>query len=360
MLDDSWDSTASPDVKKKVGGLGTRNNKSNKYDFPSPAGKRGGSLEASQEFDADLLFSPTNSQGSPAATPGDYRNKSYNFDDSPKKTTSDYLSNFVLESNDLEDSILGGLLGGGARKSAPQPVARQRSPQPKLDPLETSDSSPAVRTRISPRRSNSSPPKSQIFRPTSFRGSSPADMEISTNDFDADDDFPISPAFGVKPQSQASVTFKAPAASFDAPMLSGLSSGKGRLAQPSFDVSQDPGFLEELTKPEDMKPPAPRRFTDGLVRPSTSHGLSEALPPAVPASKLTTTPRETFTPRDSFFPAAASVPAPIAALPAATSPDSAGDNDSKDKDQDKEEEPTRGLAFIPSFMEPGRQTRRRR
>jgi hypothetical protein len=349
-MDDSWDSASSPDIKKKTSSFGGKSNRSSarsgKYDFPSPAAsRRGGNLDESKEFDADILFSPTNSQGSPSATPGDYRNKSYNFDDSPKKATGDYLSNFVLESNELDDSILGGLLGGGAKKPAsvsaslPATLPRQRSPQGKLDPIDASDAVPVRASRQSPRRSTVSPPKS--FKASSFRGSSPAD----TGDFDADDDFPISPAFGVKP-AQSTVTFKAPSTSFDAPMLSTLGASKGRVPQPSFDVSHDPSFLEELSKPDEVKPPLIKRFTDGLTRPSTSHGLSsETLPPAVPASKLNTTPRENLTPRESFFPAAAtSAPEPApAAAPAA----------------DKEDDNV-GLAFIPSFMEPGRQNRRRR
>jgi hypothetical protein len=343
MLDDSWDSASSPDVKKKsssnkgqkLSSLGS------KYDFPAPASTKRGSLEDSREFDADLLFSPTNSQGSPVGTPVDYKNRSYNFDDSPKKATADYLSNFVLESNELEDSILGGLLGGGAKKPAAvatRPVMpRQRSPQSKLDPIDTSDASSTVRTRQSPRRT-STPPKT--FKASNFRNS-PADLNTSAGDFDGDDDFPISPAFGVKRHTsnessdQPTVTFKVPTSSFDSGFLPGHNRGKQRQAMPSFDASHDPGFLEELKKPEESRlAPAPtlKRFTDGLVRPGTSHGVpSEPLPPAPQA-----------TPRSA--PAASDNEAGEAAQGA-----------NADKDDDNA-----GLAFIPSFMEPGRQNRRRR
>ena len=357
-MDDSWDSASSPDVKKKSYG---KSKLSSLGGIPpvSPRRSKGGAgLDESREFDPDLLFSPTNSQGSPAGTPIDYKKNLYNFDDSPKKSNTDYLSNFVLESNELEDSILGGLLGGGAKKSnntASRPVVtRQRSPQAKLEPIDTSDNTAgSIRSR-SPRKS-SSPPKSH--RQSSFR-SSPSDMNTSTfNEFDDDDDFPIAPAFGVKrassDASEPQVSFNIPASTFDPAMVP--SRGKGRQAQPSFDASQDLSFLNEIQNDEVKLAPAPgvKRFTDGLVRPGTSSSVAST-EPYFP-SALQTTPRS-MEKKDmggsgqgntGSFGGSGTTTAGVAAAGAVSG------------EEDKEDD-SAGLAFIPSFMEPGRQNRRRR
>lgn len=364
MLDDSWDSASSPDVKKKTFGGGRNNKQDSKYNFPAPTNNKSNKYN-DDSFDKDVMFSPTNSQGSPDGTPKDYKNRSYNFDDSPTKdSNADYLANFVTESADLEDSILGELLGGGKKNAKPltrPALTKSRSPQPKhLEPIDTADSpdkipigmgSKSQKSKPSPRRTLS-PAKS--FKSSNYRSNSPPSAEEmsrhnSENTFDDDgSDFPISPAFGAKQRQNSAESTggaapfggskrNAPAvqSSFDAAAFNPGGGLQRRHAQPSFDATHDQDFLNEINNSVDLdsKPssivsssvPAIKKFTDGLVRPKTSVGVAaEHLPPA---EKVAEYPTET------------------------TSGKSAG------KD---EEGTTTGLAFIPSFMEPGRQTRRRR
>eukprot|EP01032_Pedospumella_encystans_P003090 gene3090-3640_t len=95
MLDDSWDSASSPDVKKKTFTSKSNNQKlgsmDSKYNFPAPTSTKRPTYN-DDSYDNDILFSPTNSQGSPSASPVDYKNRSYNFADSPAKdANADYL-----------------------------------------------------------------------------------------------------------------------------------------------------------------------------------------------------------------------------------------------------------------------------
>lgn len=363
MLDDSWDSGSSPDVKKKSSFGGGSKKQDNKYNFPAPTGSKNRYNDDS--FDKDVMFSPTNSQGSPDGTPRDFKNNSYNFDDSPSKdANADYLANFVTDSADLEDSILGELLGGGKKAAKPvsrQTVSKPRSPQSKLQPIESMDSpeksppgpaSKSQKSKASPRRTLS-PTKS--FKSSNYRSTSPSTGEMSMHNSDSnfDDeasDFPISPAFGVKRQNSAESTNSfapsgakrnAPPAqsSFDAAYNSGgLGRQSARVPQPSFDATHDHNFLDEMNnsmedeqRPSTSVPPI-KKFTDGLIRPKSSAGVAEHLPPAEkPVEKSTDYAAES----------------------------SSGKSAGKDKEKEDGGETT-GLAFIPSFMEPGRQTRRRR
>lgn len=364
MLDDSWDSASSPDVKKKTYGGGPNKNQKqdSKYNFPAPTNNK--TKYNDDSFDKDVMFSPTNSQGSPDGTPRDYKNRSYNFDDSPSKdANADYLANFVTESADLEDSILGELLGGGkkATKPASRPtISKSRSPQPsKLEPIDTMDSPEKIPTgaanksqksKPSPRRALS-PAKS--FKSSNYRSTSPpstGEMSRHNSESNFDDDagdFPISPAFGVKRQTSAESSGGAPfgakrnppavQSSFDAAYNAG---GLGRRhAQPSFDATHDQDFLNEINKANEEEQklasvPAIKKFTDGLVRPKTSAGVAaEHLPPAE------------------------KVPEKVANTMSSTD---YGTEGASGKSAGKEDSGDTRLAFIPSFMEPGRQTRRRR
>lgn len=364
MLDDSWDSASSPDVKKKSA-IPSKNQKlgsvDTKYSFPAPTNTKRATYN-DDSFDNDILFSPTNSQGSPSGSP-DYKNRLYNYADSPAKNANDdYLANFVTESADLEDSILGGLLGGGKKtvRPAPAAVVKPRSPQSKLEPIDanssdyssynnsekdyptrdfTSAKAPQT-SKASPRRS--SPPKS--YKASTFRSTSPTgDLKPIMSDDDSD--FPISPAFGMKRQNSAAEgmddkNFGAKRAepvksSFDGYPGSGFSSpGQKTRAQPSFDVTNDAGFLASLERDDELKAsgiPVVKKFTDGL-RPKTSTGR-DALPPAGATSGFGGN---------------------VSGNDALTAPKSA------DKEDDKEKDDTAGLAFIPSFLERGGQSRRRR
>jgi hypothetical protein len=119
----------------------------------------------SQGFDTDLLFSSASESNSPA---GDRRKdkkpKEFNLDENvlgTQKPTGNYLANFVNNSQELEDSILGELLGGfsggGGKKSESKlPPAssytadnnintiRESYNSSKLDPVDSSyDKSPS-------------------------------------------------------------------------------------------------------------------------------------------------------------------------------------------------------------------------
>lgn len=118
-------------------------------------------------IDKDLLFSPSNSENnsninSPAAD--NPSNKNNKYDDSfifanqaSKPTTENYLSNLISNSGDLEDSILGGLMGGPKKSVRPptaEPISsinkstRASQVQHKLEPLEhDSGSSPSPTNR---------------------------------------------------------------------------------------------------------------------------------------------------------------------------------------------------------------------
>lgn len=368
MLDDSWDSASSPDVKKKSSAP-NRNQKfgsmDSKYNFPAPAATKRSSYK-DDSYDNDILFSPTNSQGSPSGSPMDYKNRSYNFNDSPSKdANADYLANFVTESADLEDSILGGLLGGGKKAFSRPAVSKPRSPQSKLEPIDANSSDNSSynndyssahtpnktqqATKISPRRA--SPPKS--YKSSNYRSTSPS--ELNPIQSDDDSDFPISPAFGMKRHtSMEDIEGKATAASkriepvqssFDTYTSSFASPGKKNRAQPSFDVTNDAGFLASLEREDELNAsidiPVVKKFTDGLVRPKTSVGR-DALPPASSAS------------------AASQVQRPATSDVSGRGAPVSGKMAEKDENKDKDNDDTAGLAFIPSFLEPGRQTRRRR
>ena len=105
-------------------------------------------------IDKDLLFSPSNSENNSnlnsPATAENPTNK-YKYDDSfifsnqNKPTTENYLSNLISNSGDLEDSILGGLMGGPKKSVRPpttEPISsinkstRSAQVQLKLEPLE--------------------------------------------------------------------------------------------------------------------------------------------------------------------------------------------------------------------------------
>lgn len=102
-------------------------------------------------IDKDLLFSPSNSENNSNANSPDNPTNKYKYDDSfifanqSKPTTENYLSNLISNSGDLEDSILGGLMGGPKKSVRPpttEPISsinkstRSAQVQLKLEPLE--------------------------------------------------------------------------------------------------------------------------------------------------------------------------------------------------------------------------------
>lgn len=105
-------------------------------------------------IDKDLLFSPSNSENnsnvnSPATAENPANKNKYDdsfiFSNQNKPTTENYLSNLISNSGDLEDSILGGLMGGPKKSVRPpttEPISsinkstRSAQVQLKLEPLE--------------------------------------------------------------------------------------------------------------------------------------------------------------------------------------------------------------------------------
>lgn len=160
-MEDSFDSSydfskpkkKSPRGKDKRSNSNSNSNK-DKYDFPAPINTRSVksknySEDSNSGIDKDILFSPTGSEDfdSPIAdkSKGKYKSK-FDFDEptvtATTKPTSDYLSNFANTSGDLEDSILGELLGGPKKTKIPtsSPVSAtnksNRPVQMKLDPID--------------------------------------------------------------------------------------------------------------------------------------------------------------------------------------------------------------------------------
>lgn len=153
MWDDSYDSFPSPDSsdKKKTGGVASLK------DLPDPISRKNSMGAKKSSMDIDMLFSESgsasenNSPISKRSEKQEKRNYSYPFEDAPKK--DDYLSNFAAESGDLEDSILGELLGGPKKSSVGGRRNTEKKSPGKLDPLTTD----LPNSKISPRRTNSSP-----------------------------------------------------------------------------------------------------------------------------------------------------------------------------------------------------------
>ncbi len=201
MEDDSWEESLSPDYSKKnkqnvskksyspPAGSSITNQKlaslDNKYKFSSTTPTKSIKKTYSDDsIDKDILFSPTQTN-SESGTPANSR-KYHNFDDSmTPKETGDYLSNFVNTSGDLEDSILGELLGGNKRIVKPPSGSHSASTkssraQMKLEPLESAEKlrSPIDTNRNDSKGKRSSSPTQQSpLPPSASRGgrmSSPA------------------------------------------------------------------------------------------------------------------------------------------------------------------------------------------
>jgi hypothetical protein len=357
MLSDSLDD--SPVDNKR----GYKNQKlssmDSKYYFPSPSTNK-----KSHNDEIDALFSPSNSsQGSPVA---DARNRSYNFNDSPTKdSNADYLANFVTESADLEDSILGELLGGGKKKTSVSLGARAptlskgRPTQAKLDPMEpnaeqSSTTNDNFGSGFLGKSSRASPPN-----PNGFTGIGSVARQNSANnesDFaeDESNDFPVSPPKRRDIPSSSST---------GAASLSGK-----RNAGPSIDGSFDSDFAD--TNKTDgfgitASAPAPMR----RAQPSFDAGHDfnggglEDDPMAAGGLGRSNSSNNNYNNTSSSFTYNPSGSGGGIGMSMGMGMDTTG-NSSKggggDKDKEKDEDAGGGLGFIPSFMEPGRQNRRRR
>jgi len=201
MLDDSWDSLSSkvsdqPKPSKfaskddKASKAKSTSVKDDKYNFPSAGLFSSNKQSSTKNFgnnkslrgdyldnsdDHDILFSPASSASQLSLPSSPIDKKPSAFDDLPRKDTKSYLSHFITDSADLEDSILGELLGGGKSRTNPSlsnvPKPPNLNPstsnqqrgstvQQKLYPLEA-DRSPSEKTGLKGSR-NRSPPQAQI------------------------------------------------------------------------------------------------------------------------------------------------------------------------------------------------------
>lgn len=259
-----------------------------KYNFPSTTPtKRGGSGRVDQlesSFDKDLLFSPTNSM-SESGTPVEQK-KTYNYgleDSLPAANKKDYLANISHNSADLEDSILGELLGGpsgGSKKVKTGSVSlgskKKTNTNTRLEPVETSSTFRSDNLGVKPSlfQRNGSPSKSNsaddhsLDMLSSPLSSSRKPVYNSEDDWDASDDnnSPVSSNKGVKnstdrAKSNSPYTFGSTqsggvaasdaAGSSSSGAQSGLDASKGSTVDKSKDTDTDvdmggfvPSFLE--------------------------------------------------------------------------------------------------------------------
>lgn len=179
MLDDSWDDSLSSfkvsdqpkppskydakDGKAKANAAKDDKTKptsvkDDKYNFPSAGlfssnkqqssvknfgggssrSSRGNYLDDSDDHDG--LFSPASSASQLSLPSSPVDKKPFAFEELPVKDTKSYLSNFITDSADLEDSILGELLGGGKSKTNPSSSSSVPKP-PNLNSSNHSSSS---------------------------------------------------------------------------------------------------------------------------------------------------------------------------------------------------------------------------
>jgi hypothetical protein len=376
MWDDSYDSYSSPEAAKSKGkGLYS---------------KKSSNATSNKGFqkDLDMLFSPSGDSLPPseANSPDErYEKRTYKdpyaFDDVNRAKPEHYLSNFAANSGDLEDSILGELLGGGSKK--PPPVSttttttittskdkvekggRKLSPAGKLEPLDTNTFS----TVRSP-RATSSPKLAALKSSSSSHGGGAATTTAASgrgiNRFS--NDGPLSSIRSVDFNDSIGGGNGGP------PSLEGalpMTSSNSRAHFNSFDIdggsnSQDAnedstdshglashpgGGYHHPSKPSSFHPTkttdsinlATKRSTHALMKPEYSNnhpGIASTTsldsigndPPPPSASATVNTQKER---RDSI--------------------EKQGGGTGGDDEQGGEK-----LGFIPSFLDPSRQGRRRR
>ena len=390
MWDDSYDDSFSPVQQTKK--------KTNSVDFDALLGSpqvdnkkgRGGgggkTKSKSQAFDADLLFSPSSASESNSPVGdrnsggrgGDKEKKTYNFETNMfnDKKQDNYLSNFAANSGDLEDSILGELLGfgppaggAGAKKKGNDslPMANNKANDPpaslgtggrsgksfsppitsKLDPI---DASPGMAT---------SPVTTGIGRGQregrgfSARGS--RDYMLSNNSSSA------SPSPAKAPASSNAGTVEY---TTNERQSSGV---RGHFN--SFDGGDDAGGLDSsnefiAVKPPSSTLPSSRTDTNSLA---SRRSLKSEPPPSINAPTGATTSIPSFGGRLAG-------PSPRTVDPPDNSTATGGGGgynpsgvgrSSMDDNADGDDGGGAGVGggkggFVPSFLDPGRQGRRRR
>jgi hypothetical protein len=174
MWDDSYDSMSSPEPPKgKVGSRASAlsGKSSSLHDLNSGlASKNSKKFQKNDQRDIDSLFSPSNSgpnseANSPDGRPVEKRQyvNPYSFEEPKNDNNANYLANFATNSGDLEDSILGELLGV-PKKSVPKPSesgptkiergGRKLSPAAKLEPIEVKSPKATNSPNMPPRNSS--------------------------------------------------------------------------------------------------------------------------------------------------------------------------------------------------------------
>lgn len=344
MLDDSWDDSlssfkvsdppkpptkyaAKDDKTKFTAAKDDKTAKDDKYNFPSAGlftsnkqhspvknfgggssrNSRGDYLDNSDDHDG--LFSPASSASQLSLPSSPVDKKPFAFEALPVKDTKSYLSNFITDSADLEDSILGELLGGGKSKTNPSSSSVPKPPN--LNPTSNSSSSSSNQQRGSTLQQQKLYPLDVDRSPSEKTGT-----KGSRN---------RSP-----PQAQIkkSVTPPKAAATKGSAYRDGLSAHQ---FGSSFDI-KDSSF-------GDIDSRSDKQQTNMRAANNSPYDSGAELqpPPHTNADRRSTT----------------------GALPSSTI--RSVDNDSDDRGTNKDKDDVDGtLSFIPSFMEQGRQNRRRR
>jgi hypothetical protein len=315
-------SSPSPDARKRAG-------KTN-YDFPTSFGSksRGKSSKRSSQDDIDQLFGDStdfSNNNSPADRRGgnDRVIPDYNL---PETTTvkTNYLANFTASSHDFEDSILGELLGGTG-------IAKRPTNQPAMESSVERSTSPAGRSDI---LEDSTTPVSKSARTLGRHASAPM---MSPRDTAG-----IGGAVNIRPlaPAQKSQSFR-----FATELESAESSPMKPLSK--INSKSSDGSIERI--PEPILPttkPHHNSFDMDVIMESSGEFIR-------PSSKSSYMPN-LATSRDFSEPVGSKAAAGRDA-PTITKSLDRGSLPSVDNDDDEG-----GINFIPSFLDPGRQGRRRR
>lgn len=258
---------------------------------------------STDDIDKDILFSPSHSeQNSSNTSPVGNKDQKSKYDDSfifnnqsKPVTTEKYLSNLISDSNDLDDSILGGLMGGPTKKTVRPPT---------IEPISSLNKS----NRQSQSQFVSSP------SPTS-REVAPGEKAQSATSLHSE---PLASISGAPRRNKVDLISSIPAVN------------KGRRNNSYDDNDDSTNDLDNNTNSYIPTPALPSRISA-----NESHDASKARH-------------------------GSSVQATQAAIP----PLSSATSNAEKRDYQAEEEDANGNdaagSFIPSFLEPGRQGRRRR
>lgn len=158
MWDDSSEGSQSPPADRNKKAPSRLISIDSKYTGKPSKVNKSGHSSWGEGLDKDILFSPEESLNSINFSPDNNAQQRFSPTNVNNGSPSDnYLSNFATTSGDLDDSILGGLLGGASKKVKPptEPISSvnksaRYNTQLKLDPLNTNlDDSP--KTSYSPR-----------------------------------------------------------------------------------------------------------------------------------------------------------------------------------------------------------------